>query len=153
MTRWFSRAEACGSRLILLFVLAVAATACDSRLAAQTTQPAAADHAGLMDRLRAAGASVEVAGEVEQPFLSVTGAMIKVGGEDVQVFQYSSAAEVEAQAALVSPDGGAVGTSKPHWVGPPHFYKKGRLLVLYVGDDDKVLMALDAALGRQFAGR
>lgn len=106
-----------------------------------------------MDRLRAAGASVEAVGEVEQPFLSVTGAMIKVDGEDVQVFQYSSPAEMEAQAALVSPDGGAVGSSKPHWIGPPHFYKKGRLLVLYVGDDARVLRALDAALGRQFAGR
>jgi hypothetical protein len=79
--------------------------------------------------------------------------MIKVRGEDVQVFEYSDATAAEAQAALVSPSGSAVGTTKIHWVGPPHFFKKGRLIVLYVGDDDKVLNALEAVLGRQFAGR
>ena len=79
--------------------------------------------------------------------------MIKVLGEDIQVFQYSNAAAAEAQAAQVSLDGSAVGTTKLHWVGPPHFYKKGKLLVLYIGDTDKVLKALEAVLGRQFAGK
>lgn len=79
--------------------------------------------------------------------------MIKVRGEDVQVFQYSNAAAMDAQAALVSLDGSAVGTTKLHWVGAPHFYKKGKLLVLYVGDHDKVLKALEAVLGPQFAGK
>ncbi len=79
--------------------------------------------------------------------------MIKVRGEDVQVFQYSNAAAADAEASLVSPNGMGVGTTKLHWIGPPHFYKKGKLLVLYIGDDDKVLKALDAVLGRQFAGQ
>ena len=79
--------------------------------------------------------------------------MIKVSGEDVQVFQYINAAAADAEAALVSPDGSAVGTSKLHWVGPPHFYKQGKLLVLYVGDNAKVLKALETALGRPFAGQ
>ncbi len=79
--------------------------------------------------------------------------MIKVRGEDVQVFQYFNAAAADAQGALVSRDGDAVGTTKIHWIGPPHFYKKGKLLVLYVGDNDKVLKALEAVLGQQFAGR
>jgi hypothetical protein len=92
-------------------------------------------------------------GEVEQPFLSVAGTMIKVQDEDVQVFQYSSAAEMEAQAALISRDGTAVGTRKIHWIGSPHFFKQGRVLVLYVGQDKKVEKALEAVLGRQFAGQ
>lgn len=79
--------------------------------------------------------------------------MIKVRGEDVQVFQYPNATVTDAQAALVSLDGSAVGTTKLLWVGPPHFYKKGKLLVLYVGDNDKALKALEAALGPQFAGK
>lgn len=79
--------------------------------------------------------------------------MIKVHGEEVQVFQYPHAAAADAQAALVSPDGSAVGTSKILWVGPPHFFKQGKLLVLYVGDNGKVLKALEAALGRPFAGK
>jgi hypothetical protein len=111
------------------------------------------DRASLINKLRATGASVEVVGEVDQPFLSVTGTMIKLQGEDVQVFQYSSAAEMEAQAALISRDGTAVGTRKIHWIGSPHFFKQGRVLVLYVGQDPKVEKALEAVLGRQFAGQ
>ncbi len=79
--------------------------------------------------------------------------MIQVSGEDVQLFQYAHTAAAEAEAALVSPDGSTVGTSKLHWIGPPHFYKKGKLLVLYVGNNDKVLKALEAVLGRPFAGK
>ncbi|MBI3995396.1 MAG: hypothetical protein HY349_05410 [Nitrospirae bacterium] len=108
------------------------------------------DYVSLIDNLRTAGVSVEPEGEVEQPFFSIEGRMIKVSGEDVQVFQYIDAAAADAEAALVSPDGSAVGTSKIHWIGPPHFYKKGKLLVLYVGDNAELLKALEAALGRPF---
>ncbi|MBI2533377.1 MAG: hypothetical protein HYW03_14375 [Deltaproteobacteria bacterium] len=106
--------------------------------------PAVTDYASLIDYFRAAGIKVQAEGEVEQPFLSVAGKMIKIHDEDVQVFQYSSAAAMEAQAARISPDGMAVGTSKIHWLG---------LLVLYIGDEAKTLKALEAALGRQFAGQ
>lgn len=144
----------------LLCVVAVGFTACGGKLPVSNQSPQGKSHAGpvtdyasLVADLRAAGVSVKREGKVDQPFFSVTGMMIKVRGEDVQVFQYSDAMAAEAQAALVSPSGSAVGTTKIHWVGPPHFFKKGRLIVLYVGDNDKVLNALEAVLGRQFAGR
>ncbi len=60
---------------------------------------------------------------------------------------------MEADASKVSPDGGSVGTSMMSWIGPPHFLKKGRILVLYVGSDTKTLDALVSAMGPQFAGR
>jgi hypothetical protein len=71
----------------------------------------------------------------------------------VQVFQYANAAAAEAEAAPISRDGMAVGTRKIFWAGPPHFFKKEKLLVLYVGDNSKVLKTLEAVLGQQFAGR
>ncbi len=110
-------------------------------------------YASLAAYLRAAGASVKPGGEVDQPFFPVTGKMLQVHGEDVQVFEFAAAAVADAQAARISPTGGTVGTTNVHWIGSPHFYKAGKLLVLYVGDNDKVLQALAAALGRQFAGR
>ena len=106
-----------------------------------------------MDKLRGAGVSVEPAGSVEQPFLSVDGKMIKVHGEDVQIFEYSSPPAMEAEAARISPDGSGVGTRKIFWAAPPHFYKQGRVLVLYVGDNQKVQSTLETVLGRQFAGQ
>ena len=111
------------------------------------------DYPSLINSLRAVGAGVEPAGEVDQPFLSIKGRMIKVHGEDLQVFQYANAEAANAEAAPISPDGTAVGTRKIHWIGSPHFYKQGRLVVLYVGDNDKVQKSLEAVLGRQFAGK
>lgn len=111
------------------------------------------DYASVLDHLRAAGVGAEPGEEVDQPFLAVKGKMIQVRGGDIQVFQYRDTAATEAQAAPISPDGATVGTTKLQWVGPPHFYKQGNLLVLYVGDDARVLQALESVLGRQFAGR
>ena len=99
------------------------------------------------------GVSVEAAGRAEQPFFSVPGRAIKVDAEDVQVFQYSRTAAADAQATMVSSDGGTIGMSKVNWMGPPHFYKIQKLIILYVGDDTKTLKVLDAALGSQFAGK
>lgn len=111
------------------------------------------DYVSLIDQLRAAGATVESAGAVSQPFFSVKGQVIKVNGEDVQVFEYADAATAEAEAATVSPDGGSTGTSMITWVAAPHFYKTGKLIVLYVGNNQTTLVALETALGPQFAGR
>ena len=103
--------------------------------------------------LRAETPSVRQEGEVEQPFFSVTGKIVSLYGEQVQVFEYPSMAAADAQAARVSPDGTTVGTTKPQWLGTPHFYKKDALLVVYLGDNVKVLKALEARLGRQYAGQ
>jgi hypothetical protein len=107
----------------------------------------------LIDALRAAGGEVESEGAIEQPFFAVPARAIIVNGEGVQVFEYPHAAVADAQAATVSRDGSQVGTSKPFWIGAPHFYKKANILVLYLGDDEKVLKLLQNVLGQQFAGR
>jgi hypothetical protein len=111
------------------------------------------DYVSLIDNLRASGATVEPVGEVEQAFFSVTGHVITVNGNDVQVFEYADAEAAEADAALVAPDGGSVGTTMVTWVATPHFYRTGKLIVLYVGDDSGVTAVLESALGPQFAGR
>ncbi len=110
------------------------------------------DYISLFDNLRAAGAIVEPAGEVSQPFFSVKGNAITVNGENVHVFEYADAATANTEAALVSPSGSPVGTSSPRWIATPHFYKAGRLIVLYVGDDTAVINVLEAVIGSQFAG-
>ncbi len=129
---------------------------CASRLSAVDGNPSegrSSDTITLLNALRVRGVQVELVGEVEQPFLSVIGQMVRVNGEDVQLFAYQSAAEMEAQAARISPDGGTVGTSKFHWIGTPHFFKQAKLLVLYVGENGDLLRILSATLGRQFAGK
>jgi hypothetical protein len=144
----------------LLFIVAVGSATGGEKLSAsnqvqqeKSKRGLVTDYGSLIDALRAAGVDVKPVGDVDQPFFSIKGRMIKVHGEDVQVFQYADAAAADAEAAPISHDGTAVGTRKIHWIGSPHFYKKEKLLVLYVGDNDKVLKTLAAVLGRQFAGK
>ncbi len=111
------------------------------------------DYISLIDNLRQAGATVEPAGELTQPFFSVNGRVIVVNSGDVQVFEYADAATAEAEAALVSPDGSSIGTSMVSWVASPHFYRVEKLIVLYVGGSEIVTDVLESVLGKQFAGR
>lgn len=53
-------------------------------------------------------------------------------------FEYESTEAMEAETAQVVPDGGSVGTNMMMWVEAPHFFKSGRVLVLYVGEDSGV---------------
>ena len=109
-----------------------------------------------MENLRTAGATVEhstLPQVIVQDFFSVTGQVFKVNGEDVQVFEYSNQVTAEAEAAVVSADGSSIGTSLPFWVAPPHFYKTGRIIVLYIGENTEVIDVLVSVLGAQFAGR
>ncbi|MEW5829689.1 MAG: hypothetical protein AB1846_12420 [Chloroflexota bacterium] len=135
---------------LLLFALLV--TACGGRAAASDGSPVE-DLAGLDEALRDAGATVEMGEPVEQAFFAVPGQILRVNGADVQVYEYETAEAMEADAALVAPDGGSVGTSMVTWVAAPHFYKSGRILVLYVGEDGAVIELLERLLGSQFAGR
>ncbi|MFC1955890.1 hypothetical protein ACFLWZ_05120 [Chloroflexota bacterium] len=114
------------------------------------------DYDSLVDNLRDAGATVEhetLPQVIVQDFFSVTGQVFKVNGEEVQLFEYSNQSEAEAEATLVSPDGSSIGTSMPFWMAPPHFYKAGKIIVLYVGENPAVTKALETVLGTQFAGQ
>lgn len=79
--------------------------------------------------------------------------MIKVNSEDVQVFEYSDENAANQEAASISPDGSTVGTTMVSWVGPPHFFRARKIIVLYIGEDQAVINLLEGSLGKQFAGR
>jgi hypothetical protein len=108
---------------------------------------------GLMNNLRATGAQVEIGNETSQPFFAVKGKIVKLNGNDVQVFEYADTNAANADAARVSRDGSSIGTTMATWMSTPHFFKKDNLIVLYVRDTKTVLDALAQVLGAQFAGR
>ena len=77
---------------------------------------------------------------------------MKINGEAVQIFEYSTPSAANADAKLVSADGTTIGISKPTWMAPPYFFKSGKLIVLYVGGNQTIVELLRTALGNQFAG-
>ena len=138
----------------LLFLMLFASVLSGCRLGATPT-PAqiVEDWASLMTALQAAGATVEVGDSITQDFFTPEGHILTVNGADIQVFEYETAEAMESEAAQVAPDGGSVGTSMMMWMDAPHFYKMGRIIVLYVGSDSTVLNLLTEVLGPQFAGQ
>lgn len=86
------------------------------------------------------------------PVISAPGRTLRVDGAPVTVFVYADAPAAAADAATVAPDGRAVGDTVLRWTASPHFYLQGSLLVLYVGDDDRVTSLLTMVLGEQIAG-
>jgi hypothetical protein len=140
------------SAISMLLLLA----ACGGETAPATPTPGsgssglAQDKASLIASLEKSGLTVTEEGSVEQPFLSVTGTSLKVDSEYIQVFEYPDEAAAQKDAAKIAPDGSIEGY-RIDWLGPPHFYRVGSMIVIYPGTDQKVLTALETALGKPFA--
>ena len=144
--------------LVLLLIFTLVVSGCGNAPAASAANASpeplmVEDQASLIAALEAAGATVEAGDPVSQVFFSPEGSIIKVNGADVQVFEYESAEAMENEASQVAPDGGSIGTNMVMWMDAPHFYKAGRIIVLYVGSDEAVLSLLEKVIGKQFAGR
>jgi hypothetical protein len=123
------------------------------------------DHVSFVDKLRGKRCTVEFTTAVRQPFLRGQPIGLRVSNcglarpTELQSFWYHTddlhtdglrAAEEDARAIGVTgqPSGIAI-----DWVAPPHFFRKERAFVLYLGDDPAMLALLTELLGPQFAGR
>jgi mono/diheme cytochrome c family protein len=104
------------------------------------------------ERLLDYGASVQHMGSINQPFLSGQGRIVRVNGEDLQVFEYANRGLAEDDIRDVRPDGCCFGTTIISWMGSPHLYQKDRLIVIYIGDNSSMRNLLENILGSQFAG-
>ena len=116
------------------------------------------DQVSLIDALRKT-VTVDISGTTSQPFLNPqSGTAVRLSGgplttpTDVQLFEYGSAGAAATDARRVRADG-SIATAIIDWIAPPHFYLKGRVLVIYVGSDSAVISLLQSVLGPQFAGR
>lgn len=112
--------------------------------------------ASFTKHMRDSGVAVRLRGEVSQPFFAVDGQVVDIAGESVQVFEYTDSADARAAAGAVARDGSQIVADNiltfVDWIATPHFYLRDRLIVVYVGEQDVVLDALDGALGGPFAG-
>ena len=134
--------------------IAIIATSCAANQAAGVTVGQPVDsYDGLLAALRGTGSKVDSVGPISQPFFVPEGQVISVDGSEVQVFEFAIEQDAQSAADTISADGSSIGTSMISWVEAPHFYKSGKIIVLYVGEEDAVVDALEVVLGSQFAGR
>lgn len=57
--------------------------------------------------------------------------------------------------SLLNEDASIINKEQPieiEWPKNPHFYKKGKIIVQYIGEDKEIVTDLDKIMGKQFAG-
>lgn len=107
----------------------------------------------LKDNIENAGAKLNVSGIIKQPYFSVQGNVLLINNNDtIEVFEYAKQIDAEVDARKISQNGSMIGNLRVDWIAPPHFYKKGKVIVSYVGADPQVLALLNNILGGQIAG-
>lgn len=95
-------------------------------------------------------------GEDTERFFSVPRQYVLIGEDIISVYEYPSNDEMEADAAYV--DRGGCSISVPghsvqiSWSSLPHFYKKDRVIVNYVGENERIISHLIEHYGAEFAG-
>ena len=157
------RLDAMASRLSLRRAIALTAGFVAAALVVYFgwTSLTAPDTASVVNSLRAAGATV-----TEQPssggfsFLHGTPHHLLVNVQDVWMYEYPAPALTEIDASGISADGSTFHTgigpfgsaAVVDYVAPPHFYKTGRVIALYVGNDAETLRLLRQVFGPPFAG-
>ncbi len=125
------------------------------------------DYASLIDNLNKSPATLEPKGDLSQPpfpqsIFSGTAKLVELNGENLIVWEYKDAVTAETEAKFVSPDGfdfrkppdsksEGIGATVDY-IAPPHWYKAGKIIVLYVGENQETIDLLETLLGQQFAG-
>jgi hypothetical protein len=118
---------------------------------ASATQTLATDLDSLVEALKPTFPDISVGDTpINQPFMSVPGYDVKLNGESLQVYEYPDEAARAKDSAKIGPEGEIPGFHVG-WIDRPHFYKSGRIIVIYLGTDEKTLAALEAVLGEPFA--
>jgi len=112
------------------------------------------DYTSLIDAIQSRGVLVQYVDEIaaESSSFSVPIKVISVGGADVQVYEFQSESDTQESSLMISEDGTEIGTSIIRWMDAPHFYTKGNIIVLYVGQNPEIMNLLESFLGKQFAG-
>ncbi|MEX2162078.1 MAG: hypothetical protein WD751_09200 [Anaerolineales bacterium] len=106
---------------------------------------------GFVAALRAEGIEVEIAEQFSQEFFSVPAQRLVVNGDDIQVWAYADPASASTESSQITGAGYIIGLAMIDWIAQPHFFQCGKLIVLYLGEDQETLATLQSLLGPQLA--
>jgi len=87
--------------------------------------------------------------------LMIDGKQVILYDTEIVIYSYKNIEEMEKNASLVNEDASIINKEQPieiGWPKTPHFYKKGKVIVQYIGDDEQIITDLNEIMGEQFAG-
>ena len=67
------------------------------------------------------------------------------------MFEFAVTGEARQPAASTSSGGSTLGTTMIGWVSGPHFFRTGRMIVLYVGEEERIVSLVQGVMGSSIA--
>lgn len=136
---------------MLIIIIIAAFTGCSRENASRKTFGIEEFENAMKDK----GYDYEIT-DAEQDFLQAPRKRMIIDKTEIDIYLFGSNKKLEKEAGYISSDGcgytNGSNSLKVSWVSLPHFYKKGRLIVQYVGEDKKIISDLKDIFGEQFAG-
>ncbi len=119
--------------------------------------PLAHSVAELEAALAQRGVAFTGEGQQQLEFLEAPAWIYRRGEDSLEVHEFPTDEEASEAVARFSADGHVIGQADGSrtavdWLGSPHVFAGGRLLVIYVGTDRQVLSVLEDIFGPQRAG-
>ena len=107
---------------------------------------------GFVANLRSAGLSASIISSVHRSFFAEEGRLVALGGDNVQVFEYTDTALALSD---VSNFEKSANTRQGAWKKNAHLYSSDKLLLLYTGQRQSIIESLEAIFGLEisFAGQ
>jgi hypothetical protein len=103
--------------------------------------------------LQRTGLPIAFAGRSQADWFRVgfVGARYEVYNDLLIVYEWPNVTGAEAAAARISGGGFVIGGNDLNWPEIPHFYRRGRIIVLYLGRKVQILGLLSRTLGPPIA--
>jgi len=137
--------------MVIVLSIMLTITACSPQNADQQNPLQAEEPQGqyavLLNALRCSGAEVEELGSVDQPFLPVSGRLLEVNGQAVQVFEFDDVQSLRSIAEQITTNVNMINETEVSWDAPPKVWANELLLVIYLGSEQGTIDSLNRALG------
>ena len=104
-------------------------------------------HAEVVAALTEDGIQVVETGSAPGWPFSVDPQVVLAAGHELRVFEYADTTAREHDSSTILMGGYSVNGAPVEWVGPPHYWVRGRVIIQYLGDDEAAVRMVTAALG------
>ncbi|MBD7911546.1 MULTISPECIES: hypothetical protein [Clostridium] len=92
--------------------------------------------------------------DTTSPYFSVKSEDYKIVGGSLIIYEYNleDKEKIISDLKTVTENGSVINGTKINWLKAPHIYKKGRVVVIYDGDDEAIKTNLKEILGEPLLG-
>ncbi|MFH1103770.1 MAG: hypothetical protein V1757_02320 [Actinomycetota bacterium] len=104
-------------------------------------------HDDVVTALTDNGVQVQDAGSAPGDPFSVDARKLAANGHELRVYEYADTSSRERDSSTILADGWSVNGTQVEWIGAPHFWIRGRVIVLYLGSDAEAIAMITAAMG------